>query len=187
MRSHLTVGRLDMRVDDINDTRGRELFDRVLAAASRVPGVERAAIVDELPGENAARPVQRRGLLTSGRAVAGFRTGDRRAAEADIVRATPGVVDTLGLRLLRGRSLMPSDVDGAPLVAVLTEKRAADALWPGTDAVGPNRDWEVIPCATSWWSALRKTRSAAGTASGSDKKRRVQHAAFERGDGAVRS
>ena len=122
-----------MRIDDVNDTRGRDLFSRVLAASSRLPGVERVAIVDELPGDS--RPgASRRGLITAD-LLSRFPNGQRRAAEADIVRATPGVVETLGLRLLRGRSLMPSDVDGAPLVAVLTES-AADALWPGTDAVG---------------------------------------------------
>lgn len=130
---HLTVGRLDMRIDDISDTRGRGLFAGVLAAASRLPGVERVALVDELPGD--ARPgASRRGLITAD-TQSRFPNGHRRAAEVDIVRATPSVVETLGLRLLSGRNLMPSDVDGAPLVAVLSTS-AADALWPGADALG---------------------------------------------------
>jgi putative ABC transport system permease protein len=128
----LTVGRLDMVVDNINDTRGRELFDRVWRSVSRMPGVERAAIVDELPG--AASGGRRRGLITAD-ALSRFPNGQRRAAEVDFVRATPGLPETLGLRVLGGRGLMPSDVDGGPLVAVLSAS-AADALWPGVDAVG---------------------------------------------------
>jgi predicted permease len=41
----------------------------------------------------------------------------------------------LGLPLLRGRTLLPSDRESAPPVAVLSES-AARRLWPGEDALG---------------------------------------------------
>ncbi len=129
----LTVGRLDMRIDDVNDTRGRDLFERVRTAASRLPGVERVALIDTLPGAVAPGD-RRRGLLTAD-LLSRFPNGRQRAAEADIVRATPRALETLGLRLIRGRDVMASDGDGAPLVAVISES-AADALWPGVDALG---------------------------------------------------
>lgn len=131
----LTVGRLDMRIDGIDESRGRDLFRRLLAEVSGLPAAEGAAIVDLLPGESAPDDgARRRGLLTAD-LVSRFPNGQRRSAEADVLRASPGAIDTLGLRRLRGRDLMPSDADGAPLVALLSES-AADALWPGEDPLG---------------------------------------------------
>lgn len=48
---------------------------------------------------------------------------------------TPGYLEMLGVPILRGRTLEETDVDGAPLVAVVNET-FAQRLWPGQDAIG---------------------------------------------------
>lgn len=48
---------------------------------------------------------------------------------------TPGVLELLGVPLLRGRTLQLQDSEGAPLVAVVNETLAR-RLWPGHDAIG---------------------------------------------------
>ncbi len=61
---------------------------------------------------------------------------------------TPGVIELLGIPLLRGRTLRSQDREGAPLIAVVNETMAR-RLWPGRDALGERfqvegKDFEVI-------------------------------------------
>lgn len=134
--AHVTTGRFDLALDGYDKVRGAALLARVVADARRLPGVEHAAIADGLPG-NAnpyanTRPA--RVLLTED-SQRERTSGQGRSAEAFAVAGTPGVFATLGLRLTRGRAFQPSDGDGAPLVAVLSDS-AADALWPGSAPIG---------------------------------------------------
>lgn len=48
---------------------------------------------------------------------------------------TPGYLEMLGVRILRGRSIAESDVAGAPLVAVINETMA-QRFWPDEDPIG---------------------------------------------------
>jgi hypothetical protein len=48
---------------------------------------------------------------------------------------TPEHFRVLGMRIVHGRGIEPSDVDGAPLVTVVNEAMA-QAIWPGEDPVG---------------------------------------------------
>lgn len=48
---------------------------------------------------------------------------------------TPGYRETLGLRLVEGRDLTPTDVEGSPDVALVT-RAAAELFWPGEPALG---------------------------------------------------
>lgn len=48
---------------------------------------------------------------------------------------TPGYLETLGLDLVRGRSIQETDLAGMPHVAVVNETMA-DAFWPEGDALG---------------------------------------------------
>jgi predicted permease len=47
----------------------------------------------------------------------------------------PGLATTVGLRVLRGRFIEPSDHENAPLVVVINET-LANTLWPGQDPIG---------------------------------------------------
>jgi predicted permease len=66
---------------------------------------------------------------------------------------SPGYIDALGIDLLQGRGLAPSDRAGAARV-LLINRAFADRLWPGEDAVGhrlvihyvaePALAWDVV-------------------------------------------
>lgn len=48
---------------------------------------------------------------------------------------TPGYLEMLGVRILRGRGIEETDITGAPLVAVINETFAS-RYWPGRDPIG---------------------------------------------------
>ena len=102
-------------------------FDAALDAIRGTPGVASAAMTSQLPlgGEDD---------------VYGFVTDDPNAVEGAVGAATryavaPDYFETMGVTLLRGRSLEPGDVDGAPRVAVVS-RALAGRLFPQGDALG---------------------------------------------------
>jgi predicted permease len=131
----LTAGQFQLASDGYTDAQGRILYDRVLAAARRLPDVEHAAIVNALPGATSPRSDEPPTVLLTEDSQRALIRSRPRHANAGLIAGTPGVFDTLGLRVTRGRSVQASDVDGAPLVAVLSESVAA-ALWPDVDPIG---------------------------------------------------
>jgi predicted permease len=119
---------LDLTLNGTDRSRGqqfyRELHERVVA----LPGVEAAALAAKLPlgGRSSFGPVRAAGLETPP-GQAGF--------EAYVNRVSPGYFRTLGIALIRGREISPTDAPGAATVAVVNRSMAA-RLWPGRDAVG---------------------------------------------------
>jgi predicted permease len=133
--ARLTAGQFRLASDGYTDAQGRILYDRVLTAARRLPDVEHAAIVNALPGATSPRSDEPPTVLLTEDSQRALIRSRPRHANAGLVAGTPGIFDTLGLRVTRGRSVQASDVDGAPLVAVLSESAAA-ALWPDADPIG---------------------------------------------------
>ncbi len=98
-------------------------FDEMLAQLESLPGVEAATttvpivaywsttfeVVGRAPGEH---------LLS-----------------AEVFQVSPGFFETMGVKLLGGRSFLPSDRADAPGVVVVDEG-FAEAFWPGEDPVG---------------------------------------------------
>jgi predicted permease len=62
-------------------------------------------------------------------------TGEPSATSADWQVVTPGYLETVGIGIERGRTILPSDDAGAPLVAIANETMA-QRYWPGEDALG---------------------------------------------------
>jgi hypothetical protein len=112
---------------------GLDALDALVARVQALPGVERVALADSLPlaGEPLAPDTMFLTLAPS----ESTGSGHPRRGAAQYVRAGPGLLETLDMTLLSGRSIRPSDADGAPLVAVISEGAAA-RLWPGDDALG---------------------------------------------------
>ncbi|MGD8279216.1 MAG: ABC transporter permease, partial [Gemmatimonadota bacterium] len=102
-------------------------WSRVREAVASLPGVSEA-------GVGIASPVERgpqAGLNVVRDDVSGI------DAERNVVwhPASPGYLEALGVRLVRGRTILPTDrADGVP-VAVVTEG-LADRFFPGEDAIG---------------------------------------------------
>jgi putative ABC transport system permease protein len=67
--------------------------------------------------------------------VEGNEPPENETPQAEITVVSPGYFQTLGMPLLQGRDFQNSDVDGAPLVAIV-DKKLANQYWPGGNAIG---------------------------------------------------
>ncbi|HEX9886377.1 MAG TPA: ABC transporter permease [Longimicrobiales bacterium] len=103
-------------------------WDAVMEAVRAVPGVESAGAMDYVPlgGDYSCDGVAREDLPPPG-------PGEGMCAETRMV--LPGAVATLGVPLVRGRLLEPTDRADRPHVALI-DQNFADALWPGVDPLG---------------------------------------------------
>src|SRR5690606_15108544 len=105
-----------------------ELLEQLLAGIEAVPGVESATVG--------------RCLMSGDCSSTYLYVPGRPEDDAPIVGrhyVAPDHLRTLGIPLLRGRSLTSSDRAGAPRVALVSET-AARLLWPGEDPIG-KRVW----------------------------------------------
>ncbi len=135
----------------VSDFRGLELGDGAGAIARR----RLLADAQALPGVRYAAGVNSRLFATN--------TAELRVPGIDSVSAlgrfnfqmsTPEYFQVLQIRLLRGRGIEASDVEGTPLVAVVSEAMGS-ALWPGRDPIGQcihvgfgERPADTQPCTT---------------------------------------
>ncbi len=101
-------------------------YDQVLERVRALPGVKQAGIVSRLPMNVWTFP-----FTIVGRPEP--EPGKR--PEADFNEVDPQALDTLGVRVLRGRGIEESDVASAPWVAVVN-KTFADRHFPGENAIG---------------------------------------------------
>jgi putative ABC transport system permease protein len=116
----------------------RELVRRVAA----LPGVQRVAAITDLP------PVA--GGNNWDIEIAGRPRAPGEAAPSPQVRPVSGdYFGALGIGVVRGRAIGPSDREGTELVAVVNET-AARHIWPNADPIGqqvrfaPERPWITI-------------------------------------------
>ena len=120
-------------------TFARDLMQRV----STAPGVQSAALLTNVPLDPRAR-------AEFGFSVEGDASAPGLAPKAEIVFATPGYLETMGIPLLRGRDLRWADVKSAPHV-VLVNEAFVRRFFPGSDPlgrrvsdlVGPDDPWEI--------------------------------------------
>ncbi|HEY2798037.1 MAG TPA: ABC transporter permease [Thermoanaerobaculia bacterium] len=110
-----------------DDERIGDLTDRVLGAVRALPGVQSAGATFGLP-------------LTDFRFSSSFRVEGRpedpaHEASAQLRIASRDYFQTVRLPLLAGRSFMPQDVRGAPVV-ILASQAAAAKFFPAGDAIG---------------------------------------------------
>ncbi len=118
----------DLAGETYTAVRRTEFCDRLLEKLRAVPGVDSAALTLSLPVEGS-----RWGSI--------FIVGDKPApprAELPSAAFTPvsdAYFQTMGIRLLRGRTFSAADQAKAPEVTVINE-RLARTFWPGEDPIG---------------------------------------------------
>lgn len=119
---------LDLELTGTSPERGRALYADLLERVGRVPGVDATTLARKLPlgGRSSFGAVNAAGV----EAPAG-----QNGFAAFLNRVSAGYFQTLGIPLLRGRDLGPTDVQGAPLVAVINQTMAG-RLWPNQPAIG---------------------------------------------------
>ncbi|HET9795935.1 MAG TPA: ABC transporter permease [Thermoanaerobaculia bacterium] len=126
--SHLLTARLDAPEEASNPARGPGFFDAVLAESRRLPGVTRASAVNPLPLGSGDR---QDGIVVEGRP----EPPAANVPSTDVAIVAPDYFSTMRIPVLRGRSLLPTDDAGKPLVAVVSAA-AARRFWPGEDPLG---------------------------------------------------
>lgn len=105
-----------------------DAFRRVLEYTRGVPGVQRAGASTGIP----LTP----GGLDAGVQVEGKPFSPGTSPSPVIRLITEDYIESIGVTLVRGRTMRASDMaDGAPSVVVINERLAALA-WPGEDAIG---------------------------------------------------
>ncbi|HEU5478289.1 MAG TPA: FtsX-like permease family protein, partial [Candidatus Tumulicola sp.] len=121
-----------VRVDPDRETRFDSLsqaasyVDEVLRLTRQIPGVTAATIADGLPlGSNRSWGIKLGAEeYRKGKWVTGF-----------IRVATDGFVDAMGMRMVAGRDISPTDVGSSDNVVVINET-TAKTFWPGRSALG---------------------------------------------------
>jgi putative ABC transport system permease protein len=119
----------------------RRFVERAMEAVAAVPGVERAAAVNNPPasGGNSTRAIE----------IDGHPAPDpRNPPVVDNRIATPGFFDVMRIPILRGRGLTAADREGTEFVAVISDSMAKK-YWPGEDPVGrrlrvANGPWTTV-------------------------------------------
>jgi predicted permease len=115
------------------------LRERVLEAATALPGVTHAAWASNIPLQ---------GTSTAPLFVPGI-DSVARLGRFTYQSAGADYFATVGTRILRGRGFTAADRSGAPTVAVVSASMAR-VLWPGQDALGRciRFNADTMPCAT---------------------------------------
>jgi putative ABC transport system permease protein len=113
---------------------------RLLESVKDVPGVASATLQQSIPFAGMSSwPIFVTGIDST-----------RRLGQFHFNTVSADYFKTMGTRIVRGRAISETDIDGAPRVAVVGESMAA-VLWPGQDAIG--RCFKVgltdsVPCRT---------------------------------------
>ena len=130
--SRITSARIDLSLHDYTATRGQGFYRALLEKIATLPGVEHAAIGDGLPGYDYASATMFLLVPEKGTTASGDQARRITGAYAGV---SARFLETLGLRVTRGRPFNTTDRFGAPLVTIVAES-AASRLWPGEDPVG---------------------------------------------------
>jgi len=124
----VAVMELDLSHGSYQEADGRQFLSDLRQRVESLPGVTETALATRIP-------------LAGGRTLlAGFRPEGYEPAPGEQVTAgmslvSPGYMDLLGIRLLRGRDVAPEDVAGGERIA-LVSRTFVSRFWPGEDGVG---------------------------------------------------
>jgi predicted permease len=133
--AHAAMASVDLTMFRIDDERGRRFFARTLETVQAIPGVESAVIATSLPSRIAgARFNSSMFVLAEGESPRPSPYGPA-GHFSGVVASSPGLLQTLGMRLIAGRDIADRDDRAAPLVAVVNDTLARQ-LWPGQSPIG---------------------------------------------------
>lgn len=122
----------------------RQYFADAVERLRVLPGVQSAAAASELP---LTGNMDRYGFHAEGK----IRANPEEDPSAERYCITPGYLDTMHIRLLRGRDISPSDSATAPLVLLVGETTAR-RMWPGEDPIGKHVKLGGLD--KPWWTVV---------------------------------
>ena len=142
IQSFLSLQRADLGFDDTRlltmrvylagdafdeNTARAAFFSRVVDSLQALPGVAAAAATTSVPGDDGGNPL---------RVVTDERLGPGEEIGTQVITASAGLLDALGLQMVEGRTFTASEeADPEARVTVLNQ-RLARRLWPNDSAVG---------------------------------------------------
>jgi predicted permease len=127
VENRVTVG-FDLALQGYSADKARAFSRDLLARARALPGVRAASLGTVVP---MGGRVYFTDLRLSGRPV----DPDGRQEIIAYNHVWPGFFETLDIEIVRGRTLLDSDMTGTPRVAVVSEAMA-QRYWPSDDAIG---------------------------------------------------
>jgi putative ABC transport system permease protein len=138
------VADLDLPKARYPDQRIVQFAQELMQKVSAAPGVRAAALMTSVPLDLRAR-------AEFGFALEGDASPPGQSPKAEMVWATPGYLETMGIPLLSGRELRWTDVKSAPHVVLVNEAFARRFMPKGsvlgkrvTELLGPGNDpWEI--------------------------------------------
>jgi putative ABC transport system permease protein len=112
-------------------------FERVLQNLRALPGVESAAVIDDIPlnNEGSHQPI-----AIEGRPVVPM----SEQPEVDVRLISTGYMSALHVPILRGRDFNDTDIAGRP-AAILISESMARQFWPGADPLGKRLTMTFFP------------------------------------------
>ncbi len=118
---------VDPSLNGMSPKASAQLLERIQKSFEALPGVQAVARTEVrlLNGS----------VNSSSLHIPGYEPPEGRDMNARIDTATPEFFGALAMNVLRGRGFLPSDVDGAARVALMT-RAGADYFFPNQDAVG---------------------------------------------------
>ena len=117
-----------------NSTQVPDVLQQIVTSVERLEGIEAGAITDGMFGGSYSRPRPLMNLVAEDEFLPGT-VSRSRIATGQQAAVSSRFLDVLGLELLSGRNLQPTDVAGAPEV-VLLSRSAARKLWQDADPLG---------------------------------------------------
>ena len=113
--------------DAYNDIKPRTAFyQNVVATLKSLPGASAAVVTTSIPGDDGGSD---RRLVIDGR------TAEADEINVQSIGVTPGLFDTIDLRLLEGRDFTDQETVNPESNVALINKDLAERLWPGQSAI----------------------------------------------------
>jgi putative ABC transport system permease protein len=113
--------------DAFNDITARSVFyQNVVATLERLPGVASAVVTTSIPGDDGGSD---RRLVIDGR------TSESDEINVQSIGVTPGLFDTIDLRMVEGRDFTEQEALNPEASVAMINKHLADRLWPGQSPI----------------------------------------------------
>ena len=128
----------------------RAFFQELVARVQRLPGVQAAGAISELPligpGNSGTVTVDSRSV-----------TPENASPEADYRAVTPGYFQAIGTPLINGRYFEERDADTAPPVVIIDETMAS-TFWPNEDPLGKRIKFGGMASKVPWMTIIGVVR-----------------------------
>ncbi len=102
-------------------------FNQAVEALTAQPGIQSAVVTSSIPGDDGGNPTR---VVVDGRTAAGDEV------PVQVVSATGGLFQTLGLEVLDGRTFSPAESADTDIRVALVNQSLARRLWPDGSPVG---------------------------------------------------